>query len=435
MSINVYNIEQAILDKMNSSSTELELLEYSKMLTQLKTGIVQVVDTYASLPTSSTSVGHLYYVQDEKTVYWANSDYGWITITTQTVNYLYSWGSNLCGKFGDGTTICTVTPTQEITTSNWCQVAKVNIHGSAIKTDGTVWSWGWNAYGGLGDNSTTNKSSPVQELTSSTNWCYISVGSQNATAGVKTNGTIWSWGSGECGEIGNNAVLRVSSPVQEITSSTNWCHVMSHFEHKSGIKTDGTLWLWGENVCGQLGLNDVINRSSPVQEITSGTAWVKTSSNACATFALKTDGTIWGWGNNSYSTNLAKYSSPVQEVSSSSNWCFISAGYHTVGGIKTDGTIWNWGRNDAGTLATNTSTNSNSPVQEFSSSTNWKNMPESYYWGPSAIKTDGTLWLWGYNNPIPSPANTNTSSPVQEVLGLTTWCQTAQQSAIINVSL
>ena len=167
MSINVHNIEQAILDKMNSSSTELELLEYSKMLTELKTGIVQVVDTFASLPTASESVGHLYYVQDEKTVYWANAANGWITLQTQVLNKLYGWGYNKCGVLGTNDIICYSSPVQEVSASNWISVSLGLNTAGGIKTNGTLWNWACNSsYYQLGINCTLATymvSSPVQE--------------------------------------------------------------------------------------------------------------------------------------------------------------------------------------------------------------------------------------------------------------------------------
>ena len=162
----------------------------------------------------------------------------------------------------------------------------------AIKTDGTLWAWGQNQGNGpgiLGVNSQTLFSSPVQVGTL-TNWASVSASRYTAHA-VKTDGTLWGWGGNNgvntFGSVGNNSsTSSFSSPVQ-IGTLTNWSSTWSGQDHFMAIKTDGTLWGWGLNSSGQLGTGDQNNRSSPTQ-IGQANTWTKIGGGQAHTIALKT---------------------------------------------------------------------------------------------------------------------------------------------------
>jgi alpha-tubulin suppressor-like RCC1 family protein len=146
----------------------------------------------------------------------------------------------------------------------------------AIKTNGTLWGWGNNLSGRMGTGNTTSTSSPVQIGTLS-DWAKISCGS-NATFAIKTDGTLWAWGNNNIGQLGDGTFINKSSPIQ-IGTLSNW-NTVSANDATSVVatKTDGTLWGWGANEIGQLGIGNTTNRSSPVQ-IGSLTSW---SSGSCA---------------------------------------------------------------------------------------------------------------------------------------------------------
>ena len=251
-----------------------------------------------------------------------------------------------------------------------------------------IYAGGFNNVGQLGTNNLTNQlSNPTIVTGSITDWTDIAAG-ENTSYGLRSNGTLWSWGLNNFGQLGTNDVTCYSSPVQEASSSTTWVSISGAKSHSAAIKSDGTLWLWGYNANGELGVNDTINYSSPVQEASSSTNWESVECGAFYTMAIKTDGTLWGWGWNQYgnlsTNNLISYSSPVQETSSSTNWssvhCAKIAGggeNHTIG-IKTDGTLWGWGQNERGQLGTNNTVSYSSPVQEISSSTDWSSAALSY---------------------------------------------------------
>lgn len=130
------------------------------------------------------------------------------------------------------------------------------------KTSG-LYLWGGNSSGQLGDNTVTNKSSPVQTVTYGYTWKQVAAGSSH-TVGLKNDGTLWTWGSNAYGQLGDGTFSAKSSPVQVIGNATNWQQVSAGYQHSAGIKTDGTLWTWGLNNYGQLGDNTVGNEAIPV---------------------------------------------------------------------------------------------------------------------------------------------------------------------------
>jgi alpha-tubulin suppressor-like RCC1 family protein len=345
---------------------------------------------------------------------------------------LWVWGSGIQGGLGDNTTINKSSPVQTVSAgTNWKQIGtRLNGKGaSAIKTDGTLWMWGTGNQGTLGDNTSIIKSSPVQTVSSGTNWKEVS-GSEYPAA-IKTDGTLWTWGTGSFGRLGNNSTINRSSPVQTISAGTNWKQVSSGIGNHSAIKTDGTLWSWGTNTFGRLGDNSIIAKSSPVQTVSAGTNW-KQVSVASHVAAIKTDGTLWLWGPGAGgrlgdNTTISR-SSPVQTISSGTNWKQVSAGAFRVAAIKTDGTLWLWGAGYFGGLGNNGVANVSSPVQTVSSGANWKQVSSGND-TTAAIKTDGTLWLWGrgayvgYGGILGNNSTIDRSSPVQTISAGTNWKQ------------
>lgn len=302
--------------------------------------------------------------------------------TTKTDGTLWScgYGTNL----GDGTPTKKSSPVQTVAGgNNWKLVTCGLYHTAAIKSDGTLWTWGNSTGGALGDNTLTSRDSPVQTVAGGNNWVTVS-GGRGFTAAIKSDGTLWTWGYNPYGQLGDNTAVQKSSPVQTITGGTNWKQVSCGYSVVSAIKTDGTLWLWGSNYYGELGDNTTVSKSSPVQTITGGTNWKQVSVGHYSTAAIKTDGTLWSWGYNPYGelgdNTTENKSSPVQTVTGGTNWKFISRGgsYHSVA-IKTDGTLWSWGRNDYGQLGDNTVTHKSSPIQNTAGGTNWKQVTCGLY--------------------------------------------------------
>ena len=288
---------------------------------------------------------------------------------------LWTWGYGGNGQLGTNDTTKRNTP---VTTfaggSNWKQVDTGLYHTAAIKTDGTLWTWGYNLYGGLGTNDTTDRATPVTTFAGGTNWKQVG-GGYYFTAAIKTDGTLWTWGYNAQGQLGINDTTQRDTPVTTFAGGTNWKQICSGTYNTAAIKTDGTLWTWGNNDYGQLGTNDTAHRSTPVTTFAGGTNWKSVTGGSYHTAAIKTDGTLWTWGYNgsgALGTNdSTNRNTPVTTLAGGSNWKSVAAGYHTTA-IKTDGTLWTWGRNAYGQLGTNDATDRATPVTTFAGGSNWK---------------------------------------------------------------
>ena len=280
---------------------------------------------------------------------------------------LWAWGRNDQGRLGvNQPTSSKYSSPVQIPGTTWSTDRKKlsnngGIGGAAIKTSGELWMWGQNNKGQLGQNNTDDTLSPVQ--IPGTNWNIIS-NSYNGQFGIKTDGTLWSWGWNDNGTygglLGHNNKTNYSSP-RQVGSDTTWDDVVVLGTSDSVIahKTDGTLWSWGYNGNGQLGHSNKSNYSSPEQ--INGTTWSGSGYGIAGgsqyTYALKTDGTLWSWGYNSFGglgqNNRTEYSSPRQ-VGSDTTWAKVTSRGRSVYAIKTDGTAWAWGNNIHGQLGLNT---------------------------------------------------------------------------------
>ena len=299
---------------------------------------------------------------------------------TKTDGTLWAWGRNTWGNLGHNNRTEYSSPTQ-IPGTTWALSTATGSVAGATKTDGTMWAWGYNGFGALGQNTQGNPtsiSSPTQ-VGSDTTWSSDSFdklgGSFGAIMTIKTDGTLWSWGRNEFGVLGINAGhdSHRSSPVQ-VGSETTWsivCEPADSANHTFAINTSGELFSVGRNSSGQLGQNNTTYYSSPVQ--IPGTTWRYVTAGASAAAATKTDGTLWSWGYNRYGTlglNQAEnnYSSPIQIPGTT--WNRVFAGTSCTWATKTDGTLWAWGENSTGNLGQNNLTHYSSPVQ-VGSNTDW----------------------------------------------------------------
>ena len=354
------------------------------------------------------------------------------SITTDVARQLWVSGRNNFGQLGlgdSGTYTDRSSPTQVGTLTNWSVTDGGERFTAAVKTDGTLWTWGRNNAGQLGLGNTTNYSSPKQ-VGALTGWLKINVGYAFALS-VKTDGTLWAWGQNDSwGNLGLGNLTTYSSPKQ-VGALTTWADVSAASGGNSsmGVSTGGTLFTWGRNVYGQLGLGNVTAYSSPKQ-VGALTTWSKINVGGSSSAAIKTDGTLWTWGANfsgvlglGDATIYPVYnnrSSPVQ-VGALTTWSAISVngGGHMLA-VKTDGTLWSWGSNGYGALGLGNTTNYSSPKQ-VGALTAWSKVSGNNNFS-IALKTNGTLWTWGRNNVGQLGQNnlTNLSSPVQ-VGALTTW--------------
>jgi alpha-tubulin suppressor-like RCC1 family protein len=359
--------------------------------------------------------------------------------TKALIKQLWMWGANYGGSLGQNQTIVpganAVSSPIQIPGTTWVSADNMAETSMAVKTDGTLWSWGYNAHGQGGHNNTIKYSSPTQVGTDTT-WGkdFKQISASYGTVFIKTNGTLWAWGNNESGELGlNQNDVKYSSPTQ-VGTDTTWSDVSgSALQRKVAIKTDGTLWTWGYNYWGTLGLNQPTstNQSSPTQ-LGTDTTWSKAmmQNNGTGALGLKTDGTLWAWGRNNYgglgqntvaSPQANGISSPTQIPGT--NWSDISSGCYqndnNNAALKSDGTLWAWGYNNEGPLGQNSEINLSSPTQIPGTTWDGIAMGNKVRY---ATKTDGTLWSWGYNNfgTLGQNSRVYLSSPTQ-VGAATNW--------------
>ena len=352
------------------------------------------------------------------------------SFTTKPIT-LWGWGNGGTGNLGQNTSwpsggyysspIQIAGTTWDVPTGTTMGVAN-----AFLKTDGTLWSMGNNNSGQLGQNQgpSSHLSSPTQVGTDTT-WAMVN-GTQYAMFATKTDGTLWAWGRNNIGHLGLNSTANpanngISSPTQ-VGTDTTWNKVFGSNGSEAGgaraMKTDGTSWSWGYNSWGQLGLNQGYSPStkglsSPTQ--LPGT-WSKFTGGGAVLQGIKTDGTLWVCGYGGYGTlgqnDRTNRSSPVQIPGT---WSDASAG-NTAYAIKTDGTLWSWGYNTYGSLGLNEApaAKRSSPTQ-VGTDTTWSEVQKGVAYTVVARKTDNTLWAWGNNNYGEQGLNDKTqrSSPTQ----------------------
>jgi len=324
------------------------------------------------------------------------------TVQLRSDGTIWTTGSNWTGQLGDGTTIGRTAPVQVgllSNTTNWVAVATGDDHTLALKSDGSLWSWGANQDGQLGDGSTVYKTHPVR-IGGGNDWTSVAAGGTSSFA-LKANGELWAWGGNATGQLGDNSIVNRNSPVR-IGTGTNWKAVAAGEFHTLALKADGTLWAWGNNIKGQLGNGTTTASSNPVR-IGTTSDWTAAAAGGSSSFAMKVDGSLWAWGLNDYGqlgigvTDGAAHSTPVK-VTPERDWAAISAGNLHVLAIKRNGTLWAWGDNTSGQLGDGTRTNRNTPTRIASPAAIADIVAVAAgAFHSVSLKANGELYAWGDN--------------------------------------
>jgi alpha-tubulin suppressor-like RCC1 family protein len=348
---------------------------------------------------------------------------GYHTLALTTNGTVWAWGNNEGGQLGIGDTSYTNRTTPSFVgfdiNGEWFDSINMmdggDSHTVALKTNGTIWSWGSNGGGqlGLGDNSSSEI--PIQIglysldsdgfpvlFSADSDWAQITAGVFHSL-GLKTNGTLWSWGWNNNGALGQGDGTSRNTPTL-IGTQSDWVAVTAGGgrigdlipDHSLALKTVGTLWGWGANWYGQLGDGTTDNRFMPSQ-IGTQSDWFVVAAGTVHTIALKTNRTIWGWGANWYGQlGLGDGSSrnTPSQIGTQSDWSVIATGdSHTIA-LKTNRTIWGWGTNGVGQLGR---IGDNTIPGQIGSDSDWS-LSAAGYDHTIGIKLNQTLWIWGQNN-------------------------------------
>lgn len=310
---------------------------------------------------------------------------------------LWAWGRGDTGALGNGTLITQSVPAVvgAGTPTTWTDASAGFAHTCAVNGDGTGWCWGDNYWGELGDGTTTNRDIPAR-VGFENWWVSISAGGGH-TCGIRNTGELVCWGRNDEGQIGDGTTTQKTEP-EPVGRDLDWASVSAGSGlHTCAIKTNGTLWCWGDNRLGTLGDGTFIDRPAPVQ-IGTDSDWTSVSAGAYQTCGVRGTGMLWCWGWNGFGQlgdgTTTDRNVPTQ-IGTAADWAHVSTGaYHTCG-LRTTGGLWCWGRNFEGAVGDGTTDDRWSPTQ-VGTDTNWVDAAAGA--GHSCgVRMDGTLWCWGWN--------------------------------------
>ncbi|MFJ6313699.1 cutinase family protein [Pseudarthrobacter oxydans] len=338
---------------------------------------------------------------------------------------VWGWGANYKGILGAGVTAdYSPVPVQVLGLSGVKKVFSSYYNGVsvfALKTDGTVWAWGSNDMGQLGNGSTADSAVPVQAsgLSGVQDLETSFLAPQPMVFAVKSDGSLWEWGYDHILPQPSTGPASSNVPVQ-VTKISGVKEVVTNSYSVMVLKADGTVWGWGQNDYGQLGDGTTTDTSTPVQ--VAGLSNVRhISLDALAAYAVKADGTVWAWGRNGNGQlgngTTTDSRVPVQVHGLSGVRSFIAVN-ETLGAVNGDGTLWTWGANHYGQLGNGTNADSATPAKVHGLS-NVKSLAtegRTMY----AVNGDGREWAWGYNafGQIGNGTTTDSNVP-RAVTGLT----------------
>ena len=270
---------------------------------------------------------------------------------------VWGWGNNFNAQLGDGTSFSPRTrPVQTVGLTNVKGIAAGDFYGAAVKTDGTVWLWG--APSGLINGFDLNEE-PIQ-LSGITDVTAIAGGAHHLLM-LKTDKTVWAIGVNQMGQLGNGNTTNSTTPVQ-VVGLSNVLRIAAGEEFSLALKEDGTIWAWGINFNGQLGPGGGNTDFSPHPNAVQVTGLPGGMTNIAAgksfSLAIAGDGTIWGWGDNSgrqLGHGLGAFQTPTPgQIPNFGNVVSIAAGVNHSVALKSDGSVWGWGSNSDGQLGDGT---------------------------------------------------------------------------------
>jgi len=342
---------------------------------------------------------------------------------------VFIWGYNR--DVGPGTANNFLSPVQVQGLTNIIEVAQGIHHYVTLRSDGTVWSWGSNGTGqiGNGDRTSGNVATPAQ-VVNLNDIIAISAGG-NFTTALRSDGTVWAWGSGNMGQRGDGVSggtdTSAGVPVQ-VQGINNIIAISSGSEHTLALRSNGTVWAWGNNGSGQVdsslsrsgGENRLITTPVQVQGLNDITA---IAAGRTHSMALRSDGTVWSWGQSNGGRlgdgTSRSQNNPVRALNLD-NIVAISASNHSVA-LRSDGTVWSWGENSSGQLGLGTIGNPGTMILDTNHTPaqipNLRNITSISAGGDHtvALRNDGTVWAWGWNTAgeVGDGTTVQRSSPVQ----------------------
>ena len=266
------------------------------------------------------------------------SDTGPFTVFTN-----YSYRVRAFTTIGDRTSWTNVVNTTPAVNLGWIAAVAGERHTFALTNSGTLWSWGDNYSGQAGLGFVVVSTTLPAQIGVDTDWSKIGTGYWHSYA-IKNNRTLWVWGNNQDGQLGIGNTEDTFEPVS-VGFTSDWSLVTGGRDHTLAIKTNNTIWSWGYNYYGQLGLGnkgDGTSRYTPTQ-IGTTSDWLSITGGIIFSFAIKTNNTLWSWGTDNgvgmLGLNGVGEALVPTQVGTSSDWANVSAGYWHGLARKTGGTI------------------------------------------------------------------------------------------------
>jgi alpha-tubulin suppressor-like RCC1 family protein len=335
---------------------------------------------------------------------WIHVAAGWeSTCGIREGNTLWCWGQQIHGDLGTGRPGNANQP-QQITrkTSAWTSVTVGDNHACATRKDGGLWCWGFNGYGQLGIGTTTDSPRPQQVTTPAADgWASVSAGVDH-TCALRTDGTLWCWGRGDLGAVGNGSTTDQDLPQQVTTPAADgWTSVTANGPNSCATRADSSLWCWGFNLTGELGIGSTTNQDRP-QQVTTPAAdgWTSVISGA-STCATRSDSSLWCWGWNGngqlgIGSTTDQHLPQQVTIPAATGWTTVSAGSQHVCATRTHA-LWCWGDNQFGELGIGITTELHVPQRvTWPTAAGWTLITAGDH-HTCATRTGHALYCWGDN--------------------------------------
>lgn len=317
----------------------------------------------------------------------ARGDSAYAVLADGTVR---SWGSNRHGELGDGgaSGSFSLFPVVVDGLSGVAAVAAGNAHAVARRTDGTVWAWGMGSLGQIGDGGQSNRLSPVQ-LAGLTGVVDIAAGDAHSVA-LLADETLATWGADYSGQLNSGLAHRKLTPSMAIPAA-GFAHVAAGDRHAVGLRPDGTVRTWGSGRDGQLGTASRVIAAVPV-EVPGLTGVTAVAARGSHTLALRGDGSVWMWGR--YWTSSERSAVPVQVPDLASAQA-VAAGFNHNLAVVGGGAVRAWGLGSVVPLGHGGAPVDNEVVTVAGLSGIVAVAAGSAH--SLALRSDGTVWAWGRN--------------------------------------
>jgi len=330
----------------------------------------------------------------------------------------HAWGQNSFGQLGDATTNASLVPVLVPDGSMGLGLAAGDDHTVLIKLDGHVWTFGRNDFGQLGINGTNNSAIPTI-----VNGAKAGAEINLTGAALRADGTVWTWGYGLSDALGDTTIASRAtagmvsnlSEVQKIVTGATF--LTSHSGHFLALRMDGTVWAWGDNQFGQIGVGPVESLPGYPVQVPGLSNITSVAANGSMSFALRDDQTLWAWGyNDAGNLGTGGRSFPLLPVRINvSNVVAVSAGWFFSAILKDDGTVWTAGLNNYySTLGhTNTDDGYRSLIHRQVPGLSNVVAIDCGNFHTLALKDDGTLWSWGFGGYLGTGGTNHSLEPVQ----------------------